>query len=239
MKRILLYIILLFSVFNSCFCQEKENSGTRILFRGIVMDAKTLQALPNSLILMNNKFSAVSNNEGTFSFFVNRNDSVLFKHLGYKPTLLFVSDTLTGREFVAGIFMKGDTVSIGEVVIVPKYSNLKSEILNAPNREPATMDNARYNVANAAYQGRTTQGKLGDPATNYGMLRQKQKIDAYEKGGISSDKIAGISPFLLVPAAYLLIHGLPEKTSPSEQQLTQQELDQIQKKYFETIKQQK
>jgi hypothetical protein len=203
------------------------------------MDAKTLQPLPNSQILMNNAFSAISNSEGTFSFFVNRNDSVLFKHLGYKPTLLFVSDTLTGREFVAGIFMKSDTVSIGEVVIVPKYSNLKYEILNAPNREPSTMDNARNNVANAAYQGRTTQGKLGDPATNYDMLRQKQKIDAYEKGGISSDKIAGISPFLLVPAAYLLIHGLPEKTAPLEQKLTQQELDQIQKIYLESLRQQK
>ena len=239
MKRIFLYIILSFSVFHSCFCQEKENSGTRILFRGIVMDAKTLQPLPNSQILMNNAFSAISNSEGTFSFFVNRNDSVLFKHLGYKPTLLFVSDTLTGREFVAGIFMKSDTVSIGEVVIVPKYSNLKYEILNAPNREPSTMDNARNNVANAAYQGRTTQGKLGDPATNYDMLRQKQKIDAYEKGGISSDKIAGISPFLLVPAAYLLIHGLPEKTAPLEQKLTQQELDQIQKIYLESLRQHK
>jgi hypothetical protein len=101
------------------------------------------------------------------------------------------------------------------------------------------MDNARYNVAISAYQGRTTQGKLGDPTTNYDLIRQRQKVNAYEKGGIPSDKIVGISPFLLVPAAYLFIHGVPEKTAPLEQKLTDQELDQIQKKYFESLKHQK
>jgi hypothetical protein len=101
------------------------------------------------------------------------------------------------------------------------------------------MDNARYNVAISAYQGRTTQGKLGDPSANYDLIRERQKVNAYEKGGIPSDKIAGISPFLLVPAAYLLIHGVPEKTAPLEQKLTDQELDQIQKKYFESFKHQK
>jgi hypothetical protein len=149
---------------------------------------------------------------------------------------LFVSDTLPGREFTAGIFMNSDTVSIGEVVILPRYTNLKSDIFNAPSKVPSIMDNARYNVAISAYQGRTTQGKLGDPAANYDLLRQRQKVDAYEKGGIPSDMIAGINPLLLLPAAYLLIHRMPEKPPPLEQKLTKQELDQIQKKYFETLK---
>jgi hypothetical protein len=239
MKRIYLFIILFFSLFHSGLCQEQAISGTRILFRGIVMDASTLLPLPNSQILINSAFSTVSNPDGSFAFFVNRNDSVLFRHLGHKPSLMFVSDTLSGREFVAGIFMNNDTVSIGEVIIIPKFINLRSEILNSPSKEPSTMDNARYNVANAGYQGRTTQGKLGDPSANYDLLRQQQKTDAYEKGGLSSDKIAGISPFLLVPAAYLLIHGVPEKPASMEKKLTDQELDQIQKKYLEMQKQQK
>jgi hypothetical protein len=203
------------------------------------MDASTLSPLTNSQVMINNVFNSVSNSDGTFSFIVHRNDSILFRHLGYKPSLLFVSDTLPGREYVAGIFMNSDTVSIGEVVIVPRFTNLKSDILYAPSKVPSIMDNARYNVAISAYQGRTTQGKLGDPAANYDLLRQKQKVDAYEKGGIPSDMIAGINPLLLLPAAYLLIHGMPEKPPPLEQKLTMQELDQIQKKYFETLKQQK
>jgi hypothetical protein len=94
-------------------------------------------------------------------------------------------------------------------------------------------------VAISGYQGRTTQGKLGDPATNYGLIRQQQKTNAYEKGGIPSDQIAGISPLLIVPAAYLLIHGVPEKPAPFEHQLTDQEIEQIQKKYIENHSQKK
>jgi hypothetical protein len=146
-----------------------------------------------------------------------------------------VSDSLKGSEFNAGIYMHTDTISIGEVIIVPHYTNLRSEILNAPTKVPPEMDNARYNVAISGYQGRTTQGKLGDPASNYGLLRQKQNIDAYEKGGIPSDMISGINPLLLIPAAYLLFHGLPERPAPMEKKLTIREIEQINEKYLEYI----
>jgi hypothetical protein len=203
------------------------------------MDTKTLYPISNSQIFINRSFSSVSNTDGTFTFTVNRNDSILFKHLGYKSVLLSVSDTLAGNDFVTGIYMNSDTLAIGEVVIVPKFINLKSEIMNAPSKIPSTMDNARYNVAISAYQGRTTQGRLGDPSANYDLLRQRQKVDAYEKGGIPSDKMVGISPLLLIPAAYLLIHGLPEKPAPMQEKLTEQEFNQIHKKYLESLNQQK
>jgi len=236
MKRIFLFLALTFYLIQFCICQETNNTGERILFRGIVMDSKTLSSISNSQILINHNFTAVSDTSGNFAFFVNRHDSVLFNHLGYKPTLLFVSDTLAGKDFVAGIYMNIDTVSIGEVVIIPRFTNLKSEILNTPSKVPATIDNARYNVAVSAYTGKTTQGKLGDPTMNYGVLHQQQKVNAFEKGQIPSDIIAGFNPLLIVPAAYLLIHGLPEKPAPMEQKLTDQELDQIQKKYMELLK---
>jgi hypothetical protein len=239
MKRIFLFLILIIFIIQSCFCQEQENSGVKILFRGKVMDANTLFPLSNSQIIINHAFFSVSNTDGTFALFVNRNDSILFKYLGYKSALLFVSDTLAGKEFVAGIFMNSDTLLIGEVIIVPKFTNLKSEILNSPSKVPSIMDNARYNVAISAYLGRTTQGKLGDADANYSFIRQRQKVDAYEKGGIPSDMIAGINPLLFLPAAYILIHGLPEKPAPYKQELTDQELNQILKKYLESLKQQK
>jgi hypothetical protein len=239
MKRIFFFIIISVFAVHTCYCQEKANSEVKILFHGIVLDAKTLSPVSNSQILINSDFTSVSSGDGTFAFYVNRKDSVLFKHLGYKPTRFVVSDTLSGRDFIAGIYMQTDTLEIGEVIIVPRFTNLKSQILNAPSKVPPTMDNARYNVAISAYQGRTTQGKLGDPQSNYDLIRQKQKNDAYEKGGIPSDRIAGISPLLLIPAAYLLIHGPPEKPAPYEKKLTLQELDQIQRKYLESLKQEK
>lgn len=233
MKYRFLFICFFFLLKLNAFCQVTDSTGIRILFHGIVMDANTLNPISNSQILINRNFTSVSSNDGTFAFFVNKNDTVLFRHIGYKPTLMTVSDTLIGKEFIAGVYMKNDTVSIGEVIIVPRFINLKSQILNSPSKIPQTMDNARYNVAISGYQGRTTQGKLGDPSTNYSVIRQKQKVDAYEKGGLPSDQIAGLNPLLLLPAAYLLMHGVPEKPAPFEHALTDKELDQIMKKYNE------
>lgn len=239
MKHSFLFIVMLILLRQTCIGQEKDNSGVRLLFHGVVMDANTFIPVSNSQILINHAFTSVSSGDGTFAFFVNRFDTVLFKHIGYKSTLFFVSDTLVGKDFMAGIFMKNDTVSIGEVVIVPRFVNLKSAIMNAPSKIPSTMDNARYNVAISGYSGRTTQGKLGDPATNYDLLRERQKVNAFEKGGIPSDRIAGLNPLLLLPAAYLLIHGAPQKPEPFEYRLTDQELEQIKKKYQEIQQQQK
>jgi hypothetical protein len=218
-----------------CHCQE-SSTGFRILFHGIVMDKSTFSPLSNTQISVNKVFSAVSNTDGTFSFYVYKNDTVLFKQLGYKSVSWLVSDTLKGNEFVAGIYMPADTVSIGEVIIVPRNNNLRYEIMNSPSKIPSTMDNARYNVAISAYQGRTTTGKLGDPSSNYGLIRQQQKVYAQERGGIPSDKIAGFSPMMILPAAYLLIHGLPEKPGAMEKRLTKEEIEKIQKKYLEIKK---
>jgi hypothetical protein len=238
-KRIFVVTLFSFFLILSVFGQENENQEGRILFHGIVKDAKTFFPISNSQIIINRVFTTVSSGDGTFSLFVNRNDSVIFRHLGYKPTLMYISDTLAGKDFIAGIYMNSDTLSIGEVVIVPRFINLKSAIMNAPSKVPSRMDNARYNVAISAYQGRISQGKLGDPSANYNMIRQRETVNAIEKGGIPSDRIVGISPLLLVPAAYLLIHGVPEKPAPIEKKLSDAELDLIQIKYYESIKHRK
>ena len=239
-SRVVGFIIILFWVISlTGLSQNTENRGERILFRGMVMDASTYIPIANSQILINSTFSSVSSNDGTFSFYAYRNDTVIFSNLGYKSGQLFVSDTLTEFEFITGIYLSRDTMSIGEVVIIPRHINLKSEILNTRNKTPETFSNARNNVAVSAYQGRNSISSLGTPDDNYAVLSQKQKIDAYERGGIPSDKIVGLSPLLLIPAAYLLIKGLPEKNGPIKPQLTEQDVIQIHEKYLEILKQKK
>jgi len=234
-KRILPSLFAIFLIVNSGLSQEIGKSGSRILFRGLVKDASTLLPINNSQIIINGISSYKSEGNGTFAIYVYPNDTVIFKSLGYKSVILNVGDTLKGQEFVTGVYLNSDTLSIGEVVIIPKFTNLKSEILNAKSKTPATYENARYNVAISAYQGRTSIGSLGTPADNYSLLAQQQQINAYEKGGIPSDKIIGFSPLLIAPAIYLLIKGVPEKPSPFIPELTDQEIDQIQKKYLETV----
>lgn len=236
MKRLLMLFFSAAFIINSGLGQVNENTGVRILFQGLVLDAGTFSPIGNSQITINRVFSSVSGSDGTFSFYINRSDTVVFNSLGYKATTMIISDTLSGKEFIAGVYMNSDTLEIGEVIIVPRFSTLKSEILNSPSRTPATMDNARYNVAVSAYAGKNSISSMNDPASNYDMLRQRQKVDAFEKGGIPSDKILGLSPFMLIPAAYLLVHGLPEKPAAYKPEITSRELEDLNKRYLEHIK---
>jgi hypothetical protein len=149
MKQLLLILSSIFIISCPGISQVKQNQDDhqKILFRGIVMDASTLAPISNSQILINSLFSSLSREDGSFSFYVNLNDTVLFRSLGYKPALLSISDTLRGREYLTGVYMSTDTVAIAEVVIMPGYSNLKSDIINAKSEISPDLENARYNVA--------------------------------------------------------------------------------------------
>ena len=171
MKRIVLIISSIFIFFNSGLSQVKENSDDKILFRGLVIDASTFSPVSNSQIMINNTFSSVSGVDGSFFFYVNSYDTVSFRSLGYKESVMTVSDTLHGTEFITGIYLNTDTLSIGEVIIIPGYKNLKSEILNSKSKVPTGMDNARYNVAVSAYQGKNSTGILGNPDDNYAAIK--------------------------------------------------------------------
>lgn len=234
MKRIWLILPVILIYVNCGFSQTDKTAIRQILFIGITRDAITLTPLPNSQIRINRLFVSASDENGTFAFRVNRNDTVAFSLLGYQTAYFYVSDSLTGSEFIAGVYMRADTLSIGEVVIVPRIQNLKYDVFKAPAKSPE-MENAKYNMSVSAYQGRVAISKMGDPQTNYALIHQKNLRDASEKGTIPSDRMVGLSPFMVVGAAYLLINGLPGKPESMKSNLTREELDQIHKKYLETL----
>ncbi len=220
-------------------CQKGKNERPGILLHGLVCDAETLAPLAGSHIVIDKGYFSVTKSDGTFSFYISRNDTVVFTRLGYKSARLIISDTLSGKDYLAGIYLHPDTISIGEVIIVPRFSNLKSELLNTRPEIKTEMENARYNVAVSAYIGRNSLGSYGDPVGNYGLLRQKQRINAFEKGGIPSDQMLGLNPFVLLPAAYSLFHGLPEKPGPYEPEISDREVKQMHERYLEILKQRK
>ena len=234
MKRCFSGLMFFLLIIRLSYGQEAPISGNALLFHGIVMDANTQTPLAGSQIIINRSFASVSDNEGKFAFYVSRLDTVNFSMLGYKPAIFFISDTLRGSEFITGVYMHNDTLEIGEIVIVPRFRNLKSDLLNPVVKPDPQMENARYNLELSAYQGKITQGKLGDPASNYEFLRQKQRAEAYSKGQIPSDRILGLSPFMIIPAVYLLMNGFPDKPPALQPSLTDQELRIIWKKYVDT-----
>ncbi len=237
MNRLILYFLFTIIIVQSVTGQEIKDEGRRILFQGIVRDASAFTPVPNSQIMINREFSAVSDKDGFFVFYVYRSDTVVFSSLGYKSITMFISDTLTGKEFIAGVYMQTDTLAIGDVVIIPRLSNLRSEIMNAKSKTPETFNNARYNLAVSAYQGRNSVNSLSSPEDSYAVIIQRQKEDAFSRGGIPSDKIIGLSPLLLVPAAYMLLKGPPKLPATVKPVFSDYELEQIQKKYLEIRRQ--
>ncbi len=233
MKQITVISFFLFLINVPGNGQQASGSQGLFLFNGIVMDSRTNTALANTQIIINRRYLSVSDKEGRFAFYVNRSDTVVFTRLGYKTANFIVSDTLAGREFLAGIYMSSDTLSIAEVIITPRLRNLKSELMNSKIEPNIQMENAKYNLALSAYQGRMGQNKMGDPAINYKVLQQKQQDEAYSKGQLPADRIVGLSPFLLIPVVNLLINGFPDKQSAIEPQLTTQEIDRINRIYLE------
>lgn len=230
-------VIFIMSVLTAVLSAQQAGSPVRsILFRGVVIDAETQARVPDSKIYLNGNVKVVSGTDGTFSFFAAHNDTIIFSSAGYRPVRIIVCDTLRASEFLTGIYLSPDTVNIGEVIIVPRNRSLKTELMASQLPADVQTEYARNNVNIAAFQGRTGQFKMGDPAMNYEVLRQKQKTEAYEKGGIPSDRIAGISPLLLLPAAYLILHGPPEAPEPPEPQISQKELDDLNKIFRERIR---
>jgi len=238
-KKLIFVILIIFSFFHNCLSQKGSIGTSPILFRGVILDASSKTQLGGSQIMINRSRSAISSENGTFSFYANKKDTIIFSMLGYKPASLIVNDTLSGTEFLTGVYLETDTIFIGEVIIIPKLTSLKAEIMNPKISSDARFENARSNMSIASYQGRISQGKLGDPASNYEFIRQQQKITAFEKGGIPSDKMVGLSPLLLIPAAYLLIHGTPEIPPPPKAQISSKDLDELQKRYMELSKDRK
>ena len=236
MNRILniwLYTFIFLIPVNAQF--GKTDNRSIILFQGIIRDASSLSPLSNSQIFINRSFIAASDSAGAFSILINRRDTLEFSLLGYKSIVFIVNDSLPGKEYMAGIYLNTDTISIGEVIIVPRLANLKSEILNKSRTVSPEIENAKNNLALSAYQAKVSQGKLGDPSSNYELLRQQQRTEAYERGQIPSSRIAGISPLLLVPAIYLMMNGFPQKPAPMKSDLNEEEINQIQKKYLESL----
>jgi hypothetical protein len=205
-----------------------------ILFRGVVIDAVSQERLPGSDILVNRKMSAISAEDGTFSFYAYKKDTIKFSMLGYKALTLLVNDSLSGSEFLTGVYLETDTTLLGEVIIVPKIANLKAEMINPKLRNDPQLENAVSNISTASYVGRTTPAKLGDPIANYSYLKQKNKMDAFERGGIPSDRMLGLSPFLLIPAAYLMIKGVPEIPPPPKAQISKKDMDELRKRFTES-----
>lgn len=219
---------------------QEKTENELMLIHGVVFDAISRRTMSNVHYIVSDSTGGATNQEGKFSAYLYRGDTIKFSYVGYSDFYLSLGDTLTGRSYVAGVFMESDTVSAGEVIVIPRMGDLMSEFRNSQAKESQELMNARANLEIATYQGLTGAPKLGDPGTNYELIKQKQIITAYEKGGIPSDRMLGINFITLLPAAvYLMSKGLPEKPAPPDPYVSDREIERMIETYNTMMKKQR
>lgn len=114
MKRIIYYLIF-FSVFQAAHSQDEK----LIQFSGVIRNLKYEPISNVHIINVNKKTGTTGNEKGIFSFIVEPSDSILFRCIGYKNTLVIIPDSLVLSQYPRDIYMLNDTIHLSEVKIFP------------------------------------------------------------------------------------------------------------------------
>lgn len=115
--RNLLVLVLVLIILPSfkVFSQEEK----LVQFSGVIRNLK-YEAIPDvHIINISEKKGTTGNEEGLFSFIVEPSDSILFRCVGYKNTLVIIPDSLKDSHYPRDVYMLNDTIHLAEVKIFP------------------------------------------------------------------------------------------------------------------------
>lgn len=126
--RILLILFFLQFLFGHSFGQKEE----LIQFSGVIRDLKYETVENVHVINLRKGTGTTSNQNGIFSFIVQPSDSILFRAVGYKNTLVKIPDTLTDNHYSRDVYLLNDTIQLAEVKIFPwkSYEEFKVAFVN-------------------------------------------------------------------------------------------------------------
>jgi len=111
---------------------------TRLIqFSGVIRNLKN-EILPDvHIINIDLSTGTTSNEKGLFSFIVGPADSILFRAVGYKNTLVIIPDSIYQAHYPRDVYMLGDTVRFAELKIFPwkTYEEFKVAFLRLELKE--------------------------------------------------------------------------------------------------------
>ncbi len=90
-----------------------------IQFSGVIRNLKNENIPDVNIINIHLKAGTTSNEKGMFSFIVGPSDSILFRAVGYKNTLVVIPDSLSQAHYPRDVYMLGDTIHFAELKIFP------------------------------------------------------------------------------------------------------------------------
>lgn len=109
-----------------------QNDKELIQFSGVIRNLKYEPVENVHIINLRKGTGTTSNNKGMFSFIVKPSDSILFRSIGYKNSLVLIPDSLEDTHYPRDIYLLNDTIQLAEVKIFPwkSYEEFKVAFIN-------------------------------------------------------------------------------------------------------------
>ncbi len=218
-------LIVCFTLIYSALSAQLVENDT-ISFKGVVFNENN-EPMPNAHILINERKGTLTSPEGFFNFRVNASDSITFSYLGYKSFNFVVPDTLTRIGYVAGIFLKRDTLSLPEVVVLPWISkqHFRQAFVNSDQLSKQEA-HAKANLNQVAGQ---TPNRYSYMHSSGVELQQKQFTNRQQyKGLISPDDMVSVG----IPYAIGLIYNLATRSKAKQAEIKRMKKRLLEYKYF-------
>jgi len=167
---------------NGQFLSTDKQKENLVQFSGVIRNLEH-HTVPNvNIIILNRRMGTTADGRGLFSFIVQPNDTVLFSHIGYKPTIHVIPDTLENRHYPADIFMVSDTFQLAEVKIFPwkNYEEFKEAFI-AMEMPTDNEERAMKNIALIKTQIKVNEYEAS-PSMNFREVMQQQYNKLYYEG---------------------------------------------------------
>lgn len=213
---------------------SQNNVPDSIQIAGAVYDAESVSILPNSTLYYQGRFYSPSR-DGHYSLMVRKGDIVRFLHLGYKDAQVVVSDSLYDQNYLFGVFLHQDTISLPEVIVVSRYERLAIQARYMPVIMSPQMINANQNLRKSTYVALTTAPLRMDAEMNQSMVISEKTSDIVYRGMISPERILGIGSNQLQVIMKNLSENDKERRRTDRAPMTKSEVDYMLYLYRQSI----
>lgn len=159
---------------------DKDND--LIQFSGVIRNLQHRPLGHVNIVIINERRGTTADARGLFSLVVQPNDTVLFSHVGYKPTIHVIPDSLVSNQYPSDIFMVSDTFRLAEVRVYPwkTYEEFK-EAFMAMDPPDSDRQIALKNIALIKTQIRLNDYQAS-PTMNFREVMRQEYNQLYYEG---------------------------------------------------------
>ncbi len=184
--------VLITVVFSLFFLPGFSQEDTLIQFSGVIRNLKYEPVENVHIINLKKGTGTTSNLKGMFSFIVKPSDSILFRAVGYKNSLVVIPDSVGDTHYPRDVYLLNDTIRLAEVKIFPwkSYEEFKVAFINLEIPEN-DMQRAAKNIELIKAQLNMDFEPNADLAFKNSMRQQYEKL--YYAGQYPS--ISVLNPF--------------------------------------------